>query len=420
MGNKVENRWIDLDVLPKIEGGPNHGHIDWSKSVGYSVPFIYGEWHKCATIIGYDKIKRCIVIYVDGCTEECGYNIFIEQFVKIKLGELFKTTIRKDAPWMIKYLCDPNDADKYSIKSKIDVNMKCPICGTVRKMSIGQLYYQGFFCHACSNRISYPNKLMRNLLQQLNIAFIDEITGTQKGFEWIGNYRYDFYLTINSQQYFIEMDGGFHDREDVKQRDAIKDMLDKDHNIQMIRIDCRYKSDRLNFIKNNILDSELNKILQLNHANIDWEKCDLDTQHSIVFDVCTMWDTGAMIKDIAKKFDISTNTVTNYLKIGEKYKLCGYTVENSTSRNTDNIKKYVAEHICKPLEVYKDNMLIGVFKSESELSRLSTELLGRSLDFRGISRVCTGERTKYKGYVINHITKEKYIKYKGQQEIPVY
>ena len=81
---------------------------------------------------------------------------------------------------------------------------------------------------------------------------------------------YDNYFVYNNKEYILEMDGGFHSIdnlmngqtvEESKSIDDYKDTMAKEHGIEVIRIDCYYKSkDRLEYVKQNIIDSKLNKI----------------------------------------------------------------------------------------------------------------------------------------------------------------
>ena len=105
-------------------------------------------------------------------------------------------------PWMIKYLVDPEDAYKYTRSSAKKVKVKCPYCGRVKDKSItlNKLHRNQSVSCSCNDGISYPNKLMFNLLEQLEVEFETEYSP-----DWIGNRKYDFY--IPSMKLIIEMDG---------------------------------------------------------------------------------------------------------------------------------------------------------------------------------------------------------------------
>lgn len=176
----------------------------------------------------------------------------------------------------------------YSKSSGHRADLHCPLCGHKKQMRISDLYRYGFACPNCSDSYSYPSKFIRNLLMQLNIDFMQEVTRKNEGFEWVGDYRYDFYFEIENRRIFIEADGHFHygdyfqTYEEVHNTDLIKDILACDHNIEVIRIDCKYPNGhRFEYIKNNIINSELNSILNLDKS-INWDACDKYAQSSVI------------------------------------------------------------------------------------------------------------------------------------------
>ena len=184
----------------------------------------------------------------------------------------------------------------------------------------------GFSCQKCSDGISYPNKFSRALLEQLPVENIDYEWSP----DWIKPYRYDNYFEYNGIKYILEMDGKFHyedngmsnmTAEEQKQIDNMKDEMAIKHNVKMIRIDCQ-KSD-MDYIKTNIINSELNTILDL--SNIDWDLCNREALNSLVKQVCDLYKDGYRNIDIENKLKISKNTVTKYLKLGNELGWCKYT-----------------------------------------------------------------------------------------------
>lgn len=127
------------------------------------------------------------------------------------------------------------------------------------------------------------------------------------------------------------MDGAFHymkyynsnlDLDDTKRIDKIKDNLAIDHGIEIIRINCFYSTKE--FIKNNILESELLKIFNLD--NIDWNKCDKNAVSSLVVRVCEYYNNNnkPTVTEIAKVFGIQICTVSKYLYKGNDIGICNY------------------------------------------------------------------------------------------------
>ena len=71
---------------------------------------------------------------------------------------------------------------------------KCLDCGNVSKNKkiLNDVVKRNFSCNICSDGISIPNKFMSNILNQLNIDFITELSS--KKFSGKNYFYYDFYL----------------------------------------------------------------------------------------------------------------------------------------------------------------------------------------------------------------------------------
>lgn len=236
-------------------------------------------------------------------------------------GQTDLWTVRPDVAKMLK---NPEDGYIYRAHSNQKLDFVCPYCHKVLSKILNDVTNDGLHCKWCDDGISYPNKLMRNILQYLNIDFIPEYSP-----EWIGNKRYDFYLKINNQEYIIEMDGGIGHGKIVMdgseatriksmEYDDYKDKMAIQHGIHVIRIDC-YLSE-LDYIKGNIIINLSNII---NVDLIDWNYCDLQSQKSIMIDVCKYYaDTLCSFNELAIIFKLHKDTIRSYLRKGYKLNLC--------------------------------------------------------------------------------------------------
>lgn len=312
-------------------------------------------------------------------------------------------------PHLIKYFVNKEDAYKYSYGSNKILLFKCPNCGFEKEMKISTLTRYGFSCSKCSDGISYPNKFMFNLLEQLNIKFINEYSP-----DWIKPKRYDFY--IPSMNLIIEMDGGFHYIDNnlsgqtankIQEIDNYKDLKAKEHNIEVIRIDCNYKYDsRFKYIKNNVLHSKLNEIFDLN--NINWFKIDKQSQKSLIKEVCDYWHLHNDINYeelnfsyVSKIFNISNESVKSYLDIGIVLGWCNKLENGGYYKTLDY--NYI--------EAFKNEKSLGVFKNASQLSKKSEDLFNIKLLDSGIRNVLRGERKQYKRFTFEYISKQEYEDY---------
>lgn len=400
---KIE-KWIDLSSLPK----QSNGRIDWKKSEGCEVAFKYGNHIGVIKILERKYGTNDVIVYIDGYTGQEGRRIDFNKLACCKIGGIFRKSIAETHPHLIKYFYTEDEAHRYSYGSNKKVKMICPCCGTIKYQSIDRLVRQGFGCSACSDGISYPNKFIFNLLHQLTINFKNEISKSTPGFEWVGNYKYDFYFEKNNKKYFIEADGGFHRYNDVKSRDEIKNCLAREHGIDTIRIDCDYKimSKRYSFIKRQILNSELSCLFDM--SDIDWGAINTMAIESYVAVAADCWNNNYKICDIAKEICVSEQTVTSYLKIAAEIGLCDYSVEESEKRRKSAVSDFMKTTQSKPVALYKNNVLLGCFLNATELSQKSLELYGVYLHHTSIRAICRGEREHTKGYGAKYISHEEY------------
>lgn len=220
------------------------------------------------------------------------------------------------------------DAKKHPLNSIIKVDMKCPCCGFIRKISIAQAYKYGFSCPVCSDGISYPNKFAFELLSQLKIKFIHEFAP-----DWANGKRYDFYFEYNDCKYILEMDGDWHftdntlsgqTKEESEAIDLEKRLYAENHGISVIRVISR-KSE-LDYLKAQIIKSDLKELFDFSH--IDWEKCAKKASKSLMVLACKLWEVYHDTRKISEQVGISMITANRYLRKGAKIGLCSYNGED--------------------------------------------------------------------------------------------
>lgn len=497
-------RKVFLDDLPrweKGEGAVKVGTINWNKSIGYKVPFIYDNIEDKIEIIDYiNDRSRVIISYKDkqmnifsGSLKEGNigklFNKITKDF-KIEIGTIFKddkkdliiidreyrkksfidkegyncvhnlkwykyecnkcsyegwiieydllkgkgcsccngktvvpeiNSIWVKEPWMMNLGVSEEDAKKYTPGSSKKIKVKCPDCGRYSNKICRDVFkYKTIRC-ACGDGFSYPEKFMANTLNQLGVEFIMQLSKTT--FKWCRNYLYDFY--IPSLNIIIETHGSQHYEEpsrgrslaEEQENDRYKEQLAKENGIgNYIVIDCRYSE--LEWVKNNILNSRLNELFDL--SVIDWIRCEEYALKNIVKEVCEYWknkEEWETTSDIQKIFGLSRYTVLKYLKIGNDNKWCFYNSDNSRKYGYIKASQNNKNKFSKPVEIFKDNVSLGVFESASELSRQSKERFGIKMIRSSISAVCVGKRKSHKGYIFKYISKEECEEYLKSQEI---
>lgn len=207
----------------------------------------------------------------------------------------------------------------------------CQVCKNEKLYSLSRFVYGGFSCNKCSDGISYPNKFAFNLLEQVGVDFITEYSP-----DWIKPKRYDFYFELdNNNKYILEMDGGWHKQDNLlsgktKEEsiidDSYKDKMANLNSINVIRIESDIST--MDYIKQNILKSELIKLFDL--SSINWFECHKFACNSLVKIICDLYNSDVIsTKLLAQKLKISQQTAIRYLKQGSQINLCKYNAKKS-------------------------------------------------------------------------------------------
>ena len=273
-----------------------------------------GYNYACLKCGNKDRVRENDLLEGKGC------NVCCVPSKKILIGYNDLWTTHKNIAKLLKYPQDGYEITSGSDKYKI---YKCPDCDYEKSYLVHNLIKFGFSCPRCGDGISFANKVGFNLLEQLCVDFIPE--------HRFHKYRFDFYFELNGEKYDLEMDGalghGNHNTlssktpEETKEEDKIRDNFVNQHNINIIRIDC-LKSD-LEYIKNNILSSQLNYLFDL--SNIDWAKCEEFVNSSLVKTACEHWNNGIKsTKEICRIMKLAKPTIISYLKKGNKLGFCDY------------------------------------------------------------------------------------------------
>ena len=251
-------------------------------------------------------------------------------------------------PELAKLLLNPEDGYKYTENSKHKEIWRCSDCKSIiGNKTITQVNHYGLCCANCGDGMSIPEKIMYNILKQLNIVFITQLS--KSIFNWCNKYRYDFYFESNNEQYIIETHGKQHyddtsgvyiktleqeqENDKFKKELAIKNNIKKEN--YMI-IDCMYSE--LEYIRNSILHSKLAEIFDL--SIIDWLECEEFTCTSLVKIVCEIKKNKPNItmSEISKITKLNKTTICKYLKRGNKLGWCIYNAEKEKNNAIKNLK----------------------------------------------------------------------------------
>ena len=228
------------------------------------------------------------------------------------------------------------DLYKVSPRSDNRYYFKCSECGESgnNKKRLSSVITQGFSCEYCSDGLSIPEKFMINILKQLDLDVITQLTRVT--FEWCKDYRYDFYIpslsmiieTHGRQHYKRSFEGcGGRTLEEEQENDRLKKELALNNNIKSyIVVNCSYSS--LNWLKENVI-KELDNYFDL--SNIDWNLAWENSLKSLVWESKRLHEEGYNNKQIAEILGINRKTVEDYKKqLG---------IKNQYERKQENLLK---------------------------------------------------------------------------------
>lgn len=319
-------------------------------------------------------------------------------------------SIYKTNPWMIPYMGE-ECAKTHTYNSDELIYPICPDCKKVRKkkIAIKTIYKTHSIACSCSDGISYSEKMMFIVLDNLGLNFCTQLSKTT--FKWCNKYRYDFYFEYNNEKYIIEMNGIQHYEEndnwemslnEVQKNDRLKKKLALSNGIKeenYIIIDCR-KSD-LEWIRDNnegILNSRLNELFDL--SRVDWFKVGEFALSNRVKKACELKHNNPELTtgDIGETMGYKGQTILKWIKKGSKLGWCNYNAKEEQIKNATKSHKATS----KKVNIFKNKILIDTFESLNELQRESKKLFGETLWASGISKACKQEK-EYKGYTFQFI-----------------
>ena len=259
-----------------------------------------------------------------------------------KIAVLGINTIWDTDRWMCELGLSEEDAKTHTHRSNKRVEVICPDCGKPKTKSIDGIYSSHSIGCSCSQKNSYPERVLYTLLMNTKIDFITQLS--KKHLKWCEDKRYDFYFKLNNEEYIVETHGSQHYEsgfercggrtlEEEQANDKYKYELAISNGIKpenYIVIDCR-KSE-FNFIKNNIINSRLSNLLNL--SDLDWDYIFEKSLKNIVKEICEKRkETNKTTGELSKIYNIGMGTISDYLKIGNKLNWCNYDPKEEAKRS---------------------------------------------------------------------------------------
>lgn len=303
-------------------------------------------------------------------------------------------------PDLASMLVDPEDGHKYTQGSEVKVDWKCSNCEElIKNKAIYSVKEQGLNCTACSNNISYPEKVMIALLTHLGIYFEHD-----KSHEWSDNRRFDFYIpslnliieTHGRQHYEqgFSTVGGRSLREELE-NDRYKNYIALINNIKdYIVIDCRYSD--FEYIKNNILSSKLKQIMNINDT--DFNNMNIHSDN-VVVEAWKLWNDYKSVKEISDELNIHIDATYRFLRRGNALNKCNYNRKEARRRSV-RMKPVV--------KLSTDNYLMAEYESLREAERNNKRTIAT------IKRYCNDRERTLDGF--KWMYKDDYEKYIEEQK----
>lgn len=328
-------------------------------------------------------------------------------------------------PWMAQFFQGGlEEAMEYTPHSNKAIYPVCPECGRIKKtaIKISGIYSNHSIGCSCGDGLSYGEKYLRCLLEQLGVVYVHEMSN--KTAEWCGQYRYDFYLP--DVDCIIEVNGGQHygDRwryrsgrhrsyEQEVMNDAAKKNLAKQHGIRdYIIIDASHSDP--SWMRKSILEGHggrLTSLLGFTEHDIDWATCHDYATHNLVKAVCVYYNEheGMTTRMVGEVFRLHYSTVSNYLKQGTVLGWCSYDASQSCVRES----RHAYRCRMQPLMVQADDGRYMAFESSVELISRSQDVMEAKIDRTKLYKHI--DKDSCCGYTIRRISQEEFNAIKREE-----
>lgn len=252
-------------------------------------------------------------------------------------------------------LKDPEDGYRYSYGSNIPLLWVCPDCQREITTTPNKMTRNHRICAMCSPSSSYAEKYVMSLLMQFSIYFQKECT-----FSWSNGKRYDFYIPsihciieTHGRQHYMDSDFSYLQNgrtyEDEQENDTYKQMLAQNVGriLHYVVIDCRKSEPE--WLSKRIKESGVLELLQILPSTVDWKECHRFALDDYTKQICEAFYTTPDIKQLAKDFHVSINTVRTKLQHGAKLGWCDYNAETSKKNNATRAGERIVKTMSKPV-----------------------------------------------------------------------
>lgn len=306
-------------------------------------------------------------------------------------------------PHLVKYLKNKEDGVRFKSSSE-KVELVCVECHHEKIVSLKTLAVYGYVCDRCTDGDSYPNKFTKCVLDQSKVNYIKEYSPS-----WISPKRYDF--CIPSLKLIIEVDGQQHIKDtnfkgrkiyanEIVKNDTFKEKIANENGYKVVRVKAYVSAHK--DMKESIIKSLSNIIDTL---QIDWTKCEDMARSNTLKEVCLFKNRNkdAFTSEIAKIFNLSQNTISRYLAIGDEIGWCEYNPAKESNRNIQRSRERVINSANKIVVMNKDtDEILGIFDSAIDLQEKSKCLFGVELKASNTRYCCYNKSKRCNGFKVRY------------------
>ena len=325
---------IYLEHLPHSAKG-----VQWKKTIGMNIYALYDNKEYTIKIKGITEERVLIIDLVGDDYNEIGFEIANNNIKKCKIGRLIRNIyVNKTIPnrQLIIDSIGEEEAKKHTCSQGVRIPIVCPNCGLVTNLAIHNITSNGFTCKYCTSGISYPERLMRETLNELKIDY--KMQYKIEGY----SFRYDFYLKdfnaileTHGCQHYVEVgEKGIHGQiSRDKDNDVAKEQAALEYGIKKCnyhQIDCR-KSElewcRLHFIEALKQYSDIDKLTEEQWSEIGVRA---ERKYSSLVEVCNTYnktkDNFTTVVNFHKEYfpELTRKEVNDMLCKGSDLGICDY------------------------------------------------------------------------------------------------
>ena len=341
---------LDFREIKRTKSGTQYKWLDSIGGIVYC--YIKGEEYKLMIRDCYRRHGKPRVVL--NCVNE-GWNEIDFELDTTHLQNCYVNSLINNVyanpkhRWMLKYM-SVEDAKKSRYASKHKLECTCPNCGHKKLIAPATLSSQGLGCIICGDGVSFPEKVIGNILKQLGIHFKNQFSFNKKE-------KYDFYFVLNKEKYIIEAHGGQHYSGGFE-RAGGKDLMGEQRNDRLkyelallngikeenyIVIDCRFS--QLGWIMDSIKSTKLSKLLDLD--KVDMKALGDYVEGSLMKNAISLYvNEGLNTVQLSERLSVSPSTISIYLKRGEEL---GWCISPTTKH------KEIMRNVCEYFNLYRES-----------------------------------------------------------------